>query len=148
MINSYLKWCCLSFFILKRKTKTLPWWLKMFATDFTVWGFSVIITAGFCKQEKENWQAIWLPKRVPLCISSLYTSAPAVCTSRAAMQQAFLWRRSLALTVTSQPLQNLGHGFQGRCPESQLAGLIGIYPQRVISHFQGARVSFPVTKMK
>lgn len=50
----------------------------MFATDFFVWGFLVIITAGFCKQEKENWQAVWLPKRLSLHTHSLQLVTP-VC---------------------------------------------------------------------
>ena len=64
------------------------------------------------------------------------------------MQQALLGRSSLALTLTSRPLQDQDLGFQERCLQSQLAGLIGIYPQRVISHFQGARVSFPMANMQ
>ena len=54
----------------------------------------------------------------------------------------------MALTLTSRPLQDQDLGFQERCLQSQLAGLIGIYPQRVISHFQGARVSFPMANKK
>lgn len=64
------------------------------------------------------------------------------------MQQALLGRSFLALTLTSRPLQDQDLGFQERRLQSQLAGLIGIYPQRVISHFQGARVSFPMANMQ
>ena len=93
-------------------------------------------------------QAIWLPKRLPLRTSSLHSDIPVcVSTSRVAYEQALLGRSSLALTLSSRLLQDQDHGFQERCLQSQLAGLIGIYPQRVISHFQGARVSFPTAKM-
>lgn len=93
-------------------------------------------------------QAIWLPKRLPLRTSSLHSDIPVcVSTSRVAHEQALLGRSSLALTLSSRPLQDQDHGFQERYLQSQLAGLTGIYPQRVISPFQGARVSFPMAKM-
>lgn len=121
MIKTHIqKGCCLSFLLLKEKHLILA--VKMFATRFLCTDSQSLLLLDFANK-KNGKPSGNLRDCLYVCISSLHIRVLiSDFTSRGAHATGFSVKGVSGPHTPLQASAKAGHGFQGRCPQSQLAG--------------------------